>query len=214
MTRLHTTLRVIGAATAVAMTFVASACTRDVTAPPLVVGSTAARRASGDVRADEQLHFPPAADGAPTVANPVVSFYAKVGTDRTVRMYYHARPGATDSVVLVKFKVGKRSLLARPDGTRFADGDSVLITLTLVDTARRVVDFQPAGLRFSSADPAELEMSYAETEIADPGTLALLRIWKRERETEPWTSVATVLDAARSELAAPVFGFTGYAVAY
>jgi hypothetical protein len=70
-------------------------------------------------------HFLRADPNAPTIANPVIKFYAKKGQRRTVFMLYHARPGQRDSTDLVRFRLREQSLLRRPDGTPIRAGDSV-----------------------------------------------------------------------------------------
>ena len=164
------------------------------------------------------------APNAPTIATPAVSFYAKRGVTRQVLMLYHAPPGETDSTVFVRFKVGAKSLLARPNGSRIAPGDSVRITLTLVDPDALIVDFQPAGLRFDPREPAELRMSFAETDpdVSGDGTVnrqdtrltRMLKIWREETITAPWMTLPSDLFIGAHEVEAPVAGFTRYVVAY
>jgi hypothetical protein len=198
-----------------------AACAGDATAPS---ANRVPSAPSLSIRpADELTFLRPAAD-APTISNPVVRFYAKVGDERQARMYYHLRTGALDSTRFVKFGVGRHSLFARPDGTRFAPGDSVLITLTLSDPERLTVDFQPTGLRFSALEPAELEISYLETDpdrngdgvidAADTAAVAHFRIWRREPPSTVWTSQPSQVRTSLHEVRSFVFGFTAYAVAY
>jgi hypothetical protein len=169
-------------------------------------------------------HFLRPADGAPAIANPVVSFYAKRGETREALMLYHAQPGEADSTVFVRFKVGAKSLSALPDGSPIAQGDSVLITLTLTDPQKLIVDFQPAGLRFNVREPAELRMSYAEADpdLNDDGVVnkqdssltRKLRIWRAEAESDPFAPLASTVVQEAHEVEAQIGGFTRYAVAY
>ena len=94
--------------------------------------------------------------GAPLISS-TASFYAVKGQDRHVRLYYiPPNPGAVDTVDFMTFHVGATSLDRRPDGTAFADGDSVLITVTLANADSLIVQFAPQGLRFSTTSPARL----------------------------------------------------------
>lgn len=177
-----------------------------------------------DAVASREPHFVTAAADAPGIANPVVSFYAKLGEDREAFMYYQARPGVRDSTVFVRFRVPKRSLAARPDGTPFAPGDSILITFTLVDAVHLQVDFQPAGLTFSSRDPAKLKMSFLEVDedlngdgVVDQEDSVLaksLAIWRREGASDPWVAQPSVVKVGVHEVQSEVFGFTSYVIAW
>jgi hypothetical protein len=168
--------------------------------------------------------FVSAGSSAPAIANPVVSFYAKVGEDRSATMWYAPRPGRTDSTVFLRFRVRPRSLAYRPDGTRFAAGDSVLITITLVDPAHLGVDCQPSGLRFSSSDPADMKLSFAEADedvngdgVVDRSDTDLTRrfaIWRRELSTDPWIRQPSSVDVGLHEIESEILGFSSYIVAY
>jgi hypothetical protein len=169
-------------------------------------------------------HFLRAKAGAPTIANPVIKFYAKKGQRRTVFMLYHARPGQKDSTDLVRFRVREQSLLARPNGTRIRAGDSVLITLRLVDPVKLIVSFEPTGLRFNPQDPADLRIRWNETnpDVNRDGVVnqqdatlkQRLKIWRRESSTQPWVRTPSVVDVPSQECELDLTGFTRYAIAY
>jgi hypothetical protein len=164
----------------------------------------------------------PAPD-APSLAKKQVSFYAVRGKYRQASIVYHAHPGASDSTRLVLFSVPAQSLVKRPDGTTIAPGDSLRITLTVIDTVKLIVRFRPDGLNFASGYPANLKMSYAETNpdingdgvvnAIDAGLEALLKIWRQEIG-EPFSAIQSVLDEAHKTVSASITGFTNYAVAY
>lgn len=176
------------------------------------------------VTATATPHFLRADRNAPTIANPVIKFYAKKGQRRTVFMFYHARPGHRDSTDLVRFRLREQSLLRRPDGTPIRAGDSVLITLRLVDPARLVVDFQPAGLRFNPNDPPDLRIRWNETNSdinrdgvvnqQDEAIKPRLKIWRRESFSQPWMRTPSVVNVPDEECELDLTGFTRYAIAY
>ena len=151
---------------------------------------------------------------APTIANPVIAFWAKKGVDRTVKMYYSSRPGHNDSTTFMLFRLRARSLQARVDGTPMANGDSILITVTLIDPVQLQVDFQPSGLIFSSHDPAELRFNYGETVPLDPSIIRTFRIWRKESLFDPWLPLPSAVLQEANEVEANIGGFTGYAMAY
>ncbi|MFN8573522.1 MAG: hypothetical protein U0132_15820 [Gemmatimonadaceae bacterium] len=161
--------------------------------------------------------------GVPVIANPVVSFWAKKGTLSEVFMYYASRPGLTDSSVFMRFRVPKKALLRYPNGQPFQQGDSVLITITLIDAVHLAVDCQPSGLLFDPASPAKLKLSYFESDpdidqdgdvdATDLSLQAKIRIWKKDPGT-PWSRLVGLNDQSLHEVESDVLGFTSYALAY
>ena len=139
-------------------------------------------------------------------------------------MYYHPTPGARDSVVFLSLRLRERSLWRRPDGTAFAAGDSVLITLTLVDAERGIVDCQPSGLRFEPGEGVRLKMSFlhADDDVNHDGTVnatdasiaRTLDIWRKESAAEPWQALVSKVETGAHEVEAEIGGFTGYAIAW
>lgn len=144
------------------------------------------------------------------------SFWAVRGQDRKLQMDY------ANGEDFLEFEVKNESLMTRPNGTAFATGDSVLITVTLDPSDRLIVHFEPSGLVFNPLDPARLKINYknASRDIDDDGDEdshdlqleATLRIWQQERAGLPWLPLSTArLDA--EDLEARVLGFTGFAMA-
>lgn len=180
--------------------------------------------ASNDSRAAEDLRFlRPAAD-APPLANPVVQFYARRGQTREVFVYYRPRAGRTDSTDFARFRVRASSLVQRPDGSPIAVGDSILITIRVIDPSRLILDFQPSGLRFAASDPADLRIRFVEAhhdfdgdgdvDGDDAATERLFSIWRQEAPGLPWLRMTSVVETTLDEVEADVLGFTGYAIAY
>lgn len=155
-------------------------------------------------------------ESAGAVAVKQASFWAVRGQDRELEMLY------ADGGDFLEFQVDAETLLRRPDGRLFQNGDSVQITVTLDASDRFIVHFQPAGLVFNPARPAELEINYrlADGDIDDDEDedeidrqLELsLRIWQQERPGLPWLPLAT-FRIDDDELEARVFSFTGFAMA-
>ena len=172
----------------------------------------------------DSLHFLTPSASAPLLAATTASFWAKKGENRELRLYYHAVAGEADSVEFLRFRVDDRSLDRRPDGSAIATGDSVLITVTVSDLAKLIVDFQPAGLRFSADRPARLTLKFAEAsdDLNDDGTvdgedtqvISQLAIWRRESPGDPWVRQASVVNTVDQEVETDVLGFTNYAIAY
>ena len=110
------------------------------------------------------------APGTPPVAG-TVTFFATKGRRSVGRVYLengqggseHRREdddGDTRGREYLRLTIDRNSLLARPDGTPIADGDSVLITIRVADPARILFELDPAGLMFHPDAPAELRIRY------------------------------------------------------
>ncbi len=164
-----------------------------------------------------------AADAPPLVST-TLSFYAVKGTEAEVFMWYHAKPGETDSSRLLRFRLDRRSLCKRPDGSPLPEGDSLLITLTVVDPPKQIVQFEPSGLRFCAGRQAKLNMWYEEVEHdfdtdgdIDARDLAIerrFRVWGQESATDPWTRLFSILMEGLDEIEVKIPGFTNYVIAY
>ena len=212
LTAAAATRRMLGAAVAVALVAAPLAgCGSDSTGP-------SGEKPTGD------LHFLRPAPDAPPLANPQLTFTATRGVRTEQVIYYRPRAGESDSSEFLRFRVDDGSLDRRPDGTPIANGESVLITITVVDAARLIVDFQPSGLRFAADRPARLHIHFAEADhdFNDDGVVngtdaeleRELSIWRQERDGDPWTKEPSLVETELDEVEADILGFTHYAVAY
>lgn len=151
------------------------------------------------------------------------SFYAKVGVDRRLELFYRSYAGDTGEAFL-QLEVGAGSLLKRPDGTPFQLGDSVLITVTVPDTTRFDFVFAPSGLQFNPTDPARLHIEYnyanhdyngdGHHDTEDDHAQTLLNVWRREPPDTLWTNEGAVNSEEFQELEARILSFSHYAVAW
>lgn len=163
------------------------------------------------------------AAAAPPLVSDQATFWAVKGQDRELRMYYQDTGAQGSGAEFLRLRVNTATLDRRPDGSVIAQGDSVLITVT-ADPALMSVDLQPSGLRFSSSQPAELRIRWAEADddingdgkvdATDDALRAKLAIWRQEGAKDPWGKLATVLKLDVEEAEATLTGFSGYAVAY
>jgi len=160
---------------------------------------------------------------APPLVSNTATLWAVKGQDRELRMFYANTGQSGSGAEFLRLRVNRATLLSRPDGSLVADGDSVLITVT-ADPTLMSVDFQPTGLRFSSSEPAELRIRWAEADDdinhdgkvdgSDDALRDDLAIWRREAAKDPWAKLATILKLDTEEAEAKLTGFSGYAVAY
>ena len=100
----------------------------------------------------------------------------------------------------------------------------MLITVSVIDLANLIVDFQPSGLRFRADEPARLKFKFAETDddLDEDGDVDAedqlheteLAIWKRESVGDPWVRLSSNLEVELDQIEADILGFTNYAIAY
>ena len=155
-----------------------------------------------------------------------VSFWAVRGENREVDMYYRPRAGSTDSVRFLRFRVRQESLLRRPDGTPFANGDSVRITIRILDFSKLITQFAPSGLVFSDLRPAELRLDFGNSDEdynrdgvvnqTDTNLIPTFAIWKQEAVGQPWFKLTSAVEVSGnlSEVKADVTSFTAHAIAF
>lgn len=181
--------------------------------------------ANPPTKPEAQLAFLRLAPGA-TLSADSVSFWAVRGKDRQVSMFYRPKPGKTDSVRFLSFKVADASLLRRPDGSAFVFGDSVRITIRVRDLSRIITEYSPSGLVFNPAKPAELRLDFENADddynrdgvvnSADASLVPTFAIWKQEFAGQPWVRLSSRVEVSGDleEIEAQILSFTNHAIAY
>jgi hypothetical protein len=155
--------------------------------------------------------------------NTTVSFYAKRGENSEGSLSFQDASGG-EGEEYVRLRIDANTLLARPDNSPILPGDSVLITLSVVNPTEMLFDLQPTGLKFNPADPAELKIHYdhAGGDLNDDGVSdtrddtieRTLAIWRQETLTDPFVRLTSVLTIETDEANAELTGFSRYALAY
>ncbi|HEX9935613.1 MAG TPA: hypothetical protein VGB15_00770 [Longimicrobium sp.] len=174
----------------------------------------------GQQRPGDELVFIRAAANAPPLETHQVQVWAKKGDGRRVEIRY-GRQGDDDGDRCLEFRIPGDALLRRPDGTLFARGDSVLITIRVIDPSTYTFEFSPAGLKFDPDKPAELRISYkwadpdrnGDGRVDDRDRVFDFDIWKQESGETRWIKIGTADDVDLEELRADITGFTKYAMA-
>ena len=174
-------------------------------------------------RPASELNILKLAQNAPPLWNPSISFYAVRGEDREGRIFFQDGSGGQGNEYL-KLVIKDGSLSTRPDGSSFAVGDSVLITVTVVDVQRILFQLEPDGLRFDPAEPAELEIEYGEADDdfnedgevdeEDDAIEMQLAIWRQETIGGLFERLGSVIIEDLEELEVDLLGFSRYAIAY
>jgi hypothetical protein len=171
-----------------------------------------------------RLHFVMQDSTAPPLLTDSVGFYARVGEDRRVALFYQgSSPGDTGETFL-EFEVRPNGLLKRPDGSAFQPGDSILISLAVVDPRQFIFTFGPPGLQFNPADPARLHIEYyhsdhdfngdGHVDAGDDAAEGQLGVWQREPPDTLWGQIGSAKNEETDEIEATILSFTQFAVAW
>jgi hypothetical protein len=188
-------------------------------------GATGGTTTEPQPRPEAQLTFLRPAAGA-SLSRDSVSFWVVGGQDREVEMFYRPRAGRPDSVRFLRFRVRGNTVVVRPNGTPLANGDSLRITIRILDFSRLITQFQPSGLTFGALRPAELRLDFRNCDqdfnrdgSVDPSDAALVAnfaIWKQENAGQPWQRLSGDVEVSGnlSEVRADVVSFTNHAIAF
>lgn len=173
---------------------------------------------------EQELRVVVQAPTAPALSATVAAFWVKRGTEKEIRLYYRPRLGVADSSEFLRLRFDDNTLRARPDGSAIAVGDSVLVTLTVPDPTRFLVQLEPSGLRFNPEEPAELRWKLADSDddLDDDGDVdsrdgtlfTALAVWRQETAGAPWAKLVSRLSVEADEIEAELVGFSNYVVAY
>ncbi len=176
-----------------------------------------------DDRTEDELNALTIRPDAPLLERTDTFFYARKGEDREVAIYFTDGAGGRGTIFFL-LRVFANSLMTRPDGTPIADGDSVRISVRVVDPTRVLFDVQPNGLSFNPAAPAELLLHYNEVDpdldgdgdvdAADAALELRLFVWRQEAPGQLFLRLPSVVNPALDGVQAFVPGFTRFAVAY
>ncbi len=176
-----------------------------------------------DIRDPAALNILQLAQNAPPLWNSQASFYAIRGEDREARLFFQDAVGGQGEEYM-RLKIPDAALLTRPDGTPFAVGDSILITVTVVDVQQILFELEPSGLRFDPAKPAELDIEYQEAgddydqdgdvDAEDDQIETELAIWRQEVVGGVFERLGSVKFEDLKEIDVELTGFTRYAIAY
>lgn len=206
-------IRAVAIPALLGMALATSSCT-DSSGPP-----------DGNVKPPADLTILSLAEGTPALATDSVSFYASFDEQREGTIDF------ADGEEYLKFRVDPGSLFKLPNGTTLGPGDSVLITIKVVDPTKLYFDFQPAGLKFNPLIPAELNLEYVHAsgsdtteagdynddgvvDAEDDSIEGSLAIWHQTSPGAAFTRLTSILTVESDEIEAKIPGFSRYALAY
>lgn len=170
--------------------------------------------------AESDLLFIRAAPDTPPFESTTVSFWIKRGETREAQIRYTGYNGEGKCLL---FRVPADAPLRHADGRAFAVGDSALVTIRLTDPSLFRFEFDPEGLEFDPAHPAELEIRYrwadpdyngdGVVDAADTEIAASFAIWHQDTPGAGWEKIRTTRLDDLLEARAAVTGFSQYALA-
>jgi hypothetical protein len=171
-----------------------------------------------------QLHFVLRDTTAPPLFRDTASFYAMAGEDREVRLYYQGATPADTGEEYLRFEVRNGALYRKPDGSAFAPGDSIHISIRVLDRRKFLFEFQPTGLQFSPSEPSRLKIQYSHADHDFDGDGRLtpsdtviqrkLDIWQRTPPDTLWTKLSALNVESLEELEGKIYHFTDHAIAW
>jgi hypothetical protein len=175
------------------------------------------------VKPPASLHIVTLQPNHPQLYSDSISFMAIRGQSAEQSIYF-ADAGGGPGEEYVRFRLDGQSLLAYPDGTPFKAGDSVRITIRVINPDSIYFQFDPAGLKFDPAQPARLTIKYDQTGgdydgdhqvTAQDSLLAdTLAIWRQPNPTDSFTRLQSIRIQDAEEIEADVLGFSRYALAF
>lgn len=152
------------------------------------------------------------------------SFWAKVSDGRELRLFYQGSQPGDSGEEFLRFEVPGDGLYRKPDGSSFQTGDSILITVTVVNPAQFLFAFEPAGLQFNPSHPARLRVRYLNgdkdfnsdgvEDSTDAEIEGELDLWTRAAPSAPWFRLGGVKFEDLDEIDANLRSFSQFAVAW
>jgi hypothetical protein len=185
------------------------------TAMPLLLVTVACSDSTGpaETRPPAELNILRLLPTAPPLLATSTTFTACKGTGAEGRLVFNDGSGG-EGEEFARLTLDGASLLTKPDGTPFAMGECIQITMALDDPAQVLVRLEPSGLRFNPAQPARLKLDYGEAEGVDSTVEAQISIWRQETAGAAFVKVGSAVLKDLNEVEASLFGFSRYALAY
>jgi len=182
---------------------------------PVLLATAACSDATAPVetRPPAQLNILRLLPTAPPLLANDTTFTACRGQGAEGRLVFNDGSGG-EGEEFARLTLDGASLLTKPDGTPFARGECVQITMALDDPTQILVRLEPSGLRFDPAHPAQLKLEYGEAEGVDSTVEAKISIWRQENLGDPFVRIGSAVIENLQEVDADLLGFSRYALAY
>lgn len=176
-----------------------------------------------EIRSGEDLRLMRLEPNHPEYFNTEVRLWAKPGQEIEGSLSFKDPEGGRGEAY-VRLRIGSASLERFPDGSAMGSGDSLLITLRLVNPESLLLEALPSGLRFRSGEPARLTVEYTHCDLdlngdrvrddRDAALLSGLAVWSQEQLDGPFSKLRSINHVSLNLLEAYITGFSRLAVAY
>jgi hypothetical protein len=161
------------------------------------------------------------APDAPTLDQTEITFWMVRGEQREVEIRYLLVNGYNGKCL--RLVIPAEAPLRDAEGRNIAPGDSVQVTVRVLDPELFLFELEPAGLLLNPAHPARLEIRYrwmsldvngdGRVDAKDDLLAGSFRLWAQNPETLRWSSVPSTRLSNIQEIHAPISVFTRYALA-
>ena len=161
------------------------------------------------------------APDAPPLEHTTVSFWMVRGEQREIEIRYLLQDGYNGKCL--RLVIPAEAPLRDAQGRTIAPGDSVQVTIRVLDPELFLFEIEPAGVLLNPAHPARLEIRYrwmsqdlngdGRVDEQDDALSNGFRLWAQDPETQRWSSVPSTRFSNIQEIHAPVTTFTRYALA-
>ncbi len=184
-------------------------------AMPVLLATAACSDAAAplDIRPPDQLNILRLLPTAPPLLADSITFTACKGQGAVGQLFFNDGSGG-EGEEFARLTLDGASLASKPDGTLFAPGECVQITMAVDDPTQVLVRLEPSGLRFDPSHPAQLKLEYGEAEGVDSTVEAKIAIWRQETAGAPFVQVGSAVVKDLQEVEANLLGFSRYALAY
>jgi hypothetical protein len=182
---------------------------------PVLLATAACSDAAAplDIRPPDQLNILRLLPTAPPLLADSTTFTACKGQGAVGQLFFNDGSGG-EGEEFARLTLDGASLASKPDGTPFAQGECVQITMAVDDPTQVLVRLEPSGLRFDPSHPAQLKLEYGEAEGVDSTVEAKIAIWRQETAGAPFVEVGSAVVKDLQEVEANLLGFSRYALAY
>ncbi len=166
---------------------------------------------------DPSLGLPPCTlrhvEGAPAVESYHPTFEITAGLPWQLWVYYEPDPVTGLRNPFVSISIPRDAEFVDESGRPIVKGETVRVTMD-IDPEYFHVEFGPHGATFGGKKPAQVQFSLYYADLGGGGDPEALSVFYRSQVGDAWNSLPTEFDNRGWRVQAPIYHFSGYAVAW